>query len=309
MPLPPAFHELARKVNNWGRWGADDEIGTLNLITDDVVRRGVAAARSGRRISLSIPYTSEGPQSGAVPGRINPNRTMIAIHDPQLGDPEGFCSNDDMVVMSLQAATHWDALAHISYAGRMWNGTPPEAVDFRGAHRCGIDKVGALAGRGVLLDVARAQGRERLEAGYPITADDLDEAAEFGKVRIEPGDIVLIRTGQIQIFYAGGDMFSYSYPTPGPVMATVTWFREKDVAAVATDTLPFEAFPGVPEDAGLAVHLLDVVEIGLTQGQNFDLEGLSAACADDGQYDFLLAAPPLPFRRGCGGPCSPVAVK
>jgi hypothetical protein len=92
-------------------------------------------------------------------------------------------------------------------------------------------------------------------------------------------------------------------------MATVGWFREHDVAAVAIDTLPFEAFPGSPEDAPLAVHLLDIVEIGLTQGQNFDLETLSAACADDGNYDFLLAASPLPFRRGCGGPCAPVAIK
>jgi kynurenine formamidase len=307
MGMPAAFHELARKVNNWGRWGSDDEIGTLNLITDDVVRRGVAAARTGRRIPLSLPYTSEGPQFGGVPGRINPQRTMIAIHDPQLGDPQGFCSNDDMVVMSLQASTHWDSLAHVSYDGRMWNGFPPETVDFRGAHSCGIDKVGALASRGVLLDVARAKGVERLDPGYGITADDLDAAADFGRVHVEPGDIVLIRTGQIQVFYAG-DNFAYAYPTPGPVMATVGWFREHDVAAVATDTLPFEAFPSDPDDAPLAVHLLDIVEVGLTQGQNFDLEALSAACADDGHYDFLLAASPLPFRRGCGGPCAPVAI-
>jgi kynurenine formamidase len=308
MGMPAEFHELARKVNNWGRWGADDEIGTLNLINADVVRRGVAAARSGHRVALSLPYTSEGPQFGGVPGRINPQRTMIAIHDPQLGDPQGFCSNDDMVVMSLQCSTHWDSLAHVSYDGRMWNGFPPETVDFRGAHSCGIDKVGALAARGVLLDVARSKGVDRLDAGYGITADDLDAAAEFGRVQVEPGDIVLIRTGQIQVFYTG-DNFAYSYPTPGPVMATVSWFRERDVSGVATDTLPFEAFPGDPEDAPLAVHLLDIVEIGLTQGQNFDLEALSAACADDGHYDFLLVGSPLPFRRGCGGPCAPVAIK
>jgi kynurenine formamidase len=218
-----------------------------------------------------------------------------------------------MVVMALQASTHWDSLAHVSYDGRMWNGMPPDIVDFHGAKRCGIDKVGALAARGVLLDVARAKGVERLPPGYAITADDLDAAAEFGKLLVEPGDIVLIHTGQIQLFHAAlggsGDMFTYSYPTPGPVMATVSWFREQDVAAVATDTLPFEAFPGDPADAPLAVHLLDIVEVGLTQGQNFDLEELSAACADDGHYDFLLVASPLPFRHGCGGPCAPVAVK
>src|SRR3954447_5308343 len=132
MPMPPAFHELASKVNNWGRWGADDEIGTLNLITDDGVRRGAAAVRSGQRVSLSMPYTREGPQSGAVPNRFNVLRSMIAIQEPQVGDPEGFCANDDMVVMPLQVATHWDSLAHVSYGGRMWNGVPLDSVDFQG---------------------------------------------------------------------------------------------------------------------------------------------------------------------------------
>src|SRR5436190_8554057 len=104
--MPAGFHELAQKVNNWGRWGADDEIGTLNLITDDVVRRGVAAARSGRRVPLSFPYGANGPQAAGAPGRFNPLRTMIAINDAQVGDPEGFRSNDDSVTMPLQASTH-----------------------------------------------------------------------------------------------------------------------------------------------------------------------------------------------------------
>jgi kynurenine formamidase len=309
MPMPEAFYELARKVNNWGRWGPDDEIGTLNLITDDVVRRGVAAATAGRRIPLSFPYAAEGPQAAGAPGRFNPLRTMIAINDPQVGDPDGFRSNDDIVTMPLQASTHWDSLAHVTYQGRMWNGVSPETdVDFNGAHKCGIDKVGPLVGRGVLLDVARAKGVDKLEPGHPVTPDDLDEAAEFGRVTVEPGDCILIRTGQARNFHAG-DVMGYIYPAAGPVMATSGWFREHDVAAVAVDNYTFEAYPGVPPDAVLAVHLIDIVEIGLTQGQNFDLEELSAACADDGSYEFLLTATPLPFRRGCGGPCAPVAIK
>src|SRR4051794_2302585 len=139
MGMPAAFHELARKVNNWGRWGTDDEVGTLNLITDDVVRRGVAAARSGRRVPLAFPFSANGPQAAGAPGRFNPLRTMIAINDPQVGDPDGFRSNDDIVTMPLQASTHWDSLAHVTYQGRMWNGGDPAVtVDFNGAHRCGI---------------------------------------------------------------------------------------------------------------------------------------------------------------------------
>ena len=122
--MPPEFEELARKVNNWGRWGDDDEIGTLNLITPEAVARGAACVKRGRTFSLAIPLSLDGPQLGFIPGHVNPLRTMIAINRPLTGDPDQFCSSDDIVVMALQAATHWDSLAHVSYGGRLYNGFP-----------------------------------------------------------------------------------------------------------------------------------------------------------------------------------------
>lgn len=308
MPLPDVFHELARRVNNWGRWGDDDERGTLNLITPDVVQRGAAAVRTGKRISLAIPLSSRGPQTGLIPGRVNPLRTMVAINRPLTGDPTTMSSSDDVVFMALQAATHWDALAHVSYDGRMYNGFPTSSIDAHGARRCGIDKVGPLVGRAVLLDVARAKGVDRLEAGYQISAADLDAAEDLAGCRVEAGDMVLVRTGQLQLFKAG-DSTAYSFPSPGLTMKTVPWLRDRDVAAVATDTLALEVFPSEREDAILPVHLLHLVEMGLLQGQNWDLETLADDCADDGAYAFLLSASPEPFSRGVGGPVHPVAVK
>ena len=308
MPLHEVFHELARSVNNWGRWGPDDERGTLNLVTPEVVRRAAAAVRTGKRFSLAIPLNSRGPQTGLIPGRVNPLRTMVAINRPLTGDPSTMSSSDDVVFMALQAATHWDALAHVSYDGRMYNGFPVDSIDAHGARRCGIDKVGPLISRGVLLDVARARGAERLEPGYQITAVDLDAAEEMAGVTVESGDIVLVRTGQLQLFKAG-DAHAYSFPSPGLTMKTVPWLRERDVAAVATDTLALEVFPSEREDAILPVHLLHLVEMGLLQGQNWDLEALAADCADDGVFAFLLSASPEPFSRGVGGPVHPVAVK
>src|SRR4051794_23026556 len=127
MPMPDEFVELAKAVNNWGRWGADDERGTLNLVTDDVVRRAAALVRTGRRIPLAIPLGLDGPQLGFVPGRVNPIRTMLSVHDESaVGGP--FRSSEDVVVMALQAATHWDALGHVSYEGRLYNGLPLDTI-------------------------------------------------------------------------------------------------------------------------------------------------------------------------------------
>jgi kynurenine formamidase len=308
VPLPEEFQALARQVTNWGRWGPADERGTLNLITPQVVARAATCVRTGKRFSLALPLSAEGPQIGLVPGRINPVHAMIAVNAPMTDDPDAFRSSDDTVFMGLQAATHWDALAHVSYGGHLYNGHPADTVTTQGAARCGIDKVGALVGRGVLLDVARARGVARLEPGYAITAEDLDAAEALTRVRVEPGDIALVRTGQIQVLHAG-DKMGYAFPSPGLSMATVPWLRERDVAAVATDNLTLEVYPGERDGVTLPVHLLHLVDMGLTQGQNFDLEELAADCADDGAYAFLLEASPQPFDRALGSPVNPVAVK
>jgi kynurenine formamidase len=308
--LTDEFLEIARRVSNWGRWGDDDELGTINLIDADAVRRGASAVRAGKRFSLALRLDQRGPQIGGVPGRVNPLRTMIAINSQFAGTPDGFCTNDDIVTMGLQAATHWDALAHVSYSGQLYNGFLASSVTAEaGASKCGISRVASLTTRGVLLDVARALKTERLEPGYGITPDDLDAAARLAGVDLQPGDAVLVRTGFIQLFkardrqsYAGGDQ-------PGLTMRTAEWFRAHDVAAAATDTFTFEVWPCEDERMLLPLHLLHLRDMGLLQGQNFDLEALAADCAEDGMYEFLLEASPLPFTGGCGSPVNPVAVK
>jgi kynurenine formamidase len=306
--LPPEFHELAHKVSNWGRWGQEDERGTLNLITTEAVWRGVASVRKGVSFSLALPLNEDGPQTGVIPGRENPEHQMVAVNQPYTGDPDEFATSDDAVSMGLQAATHWDALAHVSYGRQLYNGFPSTTVTEDGAARCGIDKAGPIVTRGVLLDVARARGVDRLEGAYAIGAEDLDSASEMARVSVQPGDVILLRTGQMQVLKAG-DKNAYGHPSPGPGMGSVAWFREHDVAAVATDNLTFEVFPCERPDLFLPVHLLDLVAMGLTQGQNFDLEDLAADCAADSVYEFLLEASPQPFTRATGSPVNPVATK
>jgi kynurenine formamidase len=161
----------------------------------------------------------------------------------------------------------------------------------------------------VLLDVARALGVERLDPGYGIRSEDLDAALNVAALDVQPGDVVLVRTGFIQLFKARDREGYAAGQQPGLTMATVPWFRDRDVAAVATDTFTFEVWPCEDEKMLLPVHLLHLRDMGLTQGQNFDLEALGADCADDRVYEFLLEASPLPFTGGCGSPVNPVAIK
>ncbi|WP_328887675.1 cyclase family protein [Streptomyces sp. NBC_00316] len=307
MSLPAEFHEIAKRVNNWGRWGADDEIGTLNLITDSVVRDAAATVRTGQRIPLALPLQQDGVQSGLIPGRVNPLHAMVQINQELFG-PGTVATSDDIVTLGLQAATHWDALTHVSHSGRIYNGRPAGTVTAHaGAQFSSIAAPRHLVSRGVLLDVARAHGVDRLPGDHAVTPEDLDAAEEFGGVRVRAGDIVLVRTGQVQVYLAG-DKQAYAYPSPGLSVRTPEWFHARDVAAVADDTLTFEIFPPEIEDLWLGVHALDLVEMGMLQGQNWNLEGLSTACAEAKHYGFLLSAMPEPFVGATGTPVAPVAV-
>ncbi|MFK0179090.1 cyclase family protein [Streptomyces xanthochromogenes] len=307
MPLPPEFHEIAKRVNNWGRWGADDERGTLNHISDEVVREAAGEIRSGLRVPLALPLQQDGVQTGVIPGRVNPLHTMVQINQEIFGPGTIACS-DDAVTFGLQAATHWDALTHVSHSGKIYNGRPAATITAHGgAEFSGIDKPGHVVSRGVLLDVARAKGLDRLAGGHAVTPEDLAEAEEFAGVTVRAGDIVLVRTGQIQVYLAG-DKHGYGYPSPGLSVRAPGWFHARDVAAVANDTLTFEIFPPEIEDLWLPVHALDLVEMGMLQGQNWNLEALSTACAEASRYTFLLSAMPEPFVGGTGTPVAPVAV-
>ena len=311
MPAPAVFADIAARVRNWGRWGPDDEVGTLNLVDDGARRRAAASVTAGRAFALGLPLSeSEGIQSGFIEGRVNPSRTMVAINNPLSPDPDWICSSEDVVTLATQCATHWDALAHVSYGGVIYNGYPASSVSAAGAARCGIHRLGTVVSRGVLLDVARALGREVLEPGHPISPADLGAACDLGRVTPEPGDIVLVRTGQmVHLEAEHRDLIAYTWPSPGLTIETAEWFHAHDVAAVATDTLVFEVFPSPHEDLYLPVHLLHLVEMGLTQGQNFVLDPLAEDCAEDGRYTFLLDATPLPLTDALGTPLNPVALK
>ena len=308
MALSKELQDLAQRVSNWGRWGPDDQRGTLNFITPDAVRRGAGAVRRGVSFSLAIPFDADGPQTGSIPGRINPQRRMLMFNTAFTGDRSDFTTSDDAFEMGTQAATHWDALSHVGYDGRLYNGISDDAIDERGAAKLGIEHFGPVVTRGVLLDIAQLHGVERLEPGYAIGADDLAAAAAGAGVQVESGDIVLVRTGNMQLL-AAGDKAHYAGNTPGIGVGAIEWFHDNEVAAVATDTLAFEVWPCEDPRSMLPVHMLNLRDQGLVQGQLWFLDALAEDCAADGVCEFLLAATPLPLTGAVGGPVAPTATK
>jgi kynurenine formamidase len=318
------FVGIARRVNNWGRWGADDERGTVNLIDAAARRRGADAVVSGQAFQLGLPLSeAEGIQKGFIPGRINPIRRMVSINSSVnefMGTaPSGTATSEDVVEMALQCATHWDALAHVSFDGRIYNGRPATSVTEDGAAHGAIQLIGPLIGRGVLLDVARAKKMPMLDGGYAITNGDLDAALDLAATKLEPGDIVCVRTGQTAYLALPGrpgiggkephrNRTAYSFPSPGLTAATAEWFHHHDVGALAIDTLMLDVFPAVDDGVDLPAHVLHLVEMGMTQGQNWFLDELADACAAAGRYTFLLDATPLGFTGALGSPVNPVAV-
>jgi kynurenine formamidase len=312
-----ALEEYIAKYSNWGRWGDGDELGAPNLITRTIVRDAARGVDQGRVVGLGIPFDQDGPQTGAF-GRHNCLRFSIATGTDHVagvqrigGKAPGLGAGwaDDSITMPLQSATHWDALSHIFHNGHMYNGIPASVVTDKGAANCGSEVWReSLVGRAVLLDLPAAQGVDSLPDGHAIDADQLDAAAEFAKVEVREGDILLLRTGQLRRAraegwgtYAGGD-------APGLSFYSVPWLAAHGVAAVASDTWGVEVRPNELPESEQPFHLPALVYMGLMLGEMFDFEDLAEACAEAGRHEMFFSAPPLAFTGTAGAPPGPVAV-
>jgi kynurenine formamidase len=308
----------ATAYRNWGRWGEDDVLGTLNFIDDAARAAAASVATTGRVISLSQPFDMNGPQKGWR-RRTNPVHTMLDTGvDAERGTqgfPHGIGGADDVIAMPLQCSTQWDGLGHIFDHGMAWNGRRSgDVVTSDGDLITGIEHAAAaIVGRGVLLDLGRHLQPEsgELPDGYAITAADLDSciAAQGATSRVGRGDIVLVRTGQYGRTrrdgwgdYAGGS-------APGLSLTTAGWLHRTEIAAIATDTWGFEVRPNeFDAPAFQPLHQVVIPNLGLTIGEMWDLETLGAHCASTGRYEFLLSAPPLPITGAVGSPVNPVAI-
>jgi len=307
-----AIAEAASAYSNWGRWGADDVLGTLNFLTEAKRREGAALVRRGVSFSLSLPFDMDGPQKGWR-RRTNPVHTMLDTGtDAALGlqgFPHGLGGADDVIAMPLQCSTQWDGLGHIFDHGKAWNGRDAaRTVTSDGDLVTGIEHMAPfVAGRAVLLDVERVLGE--LPDGFAITGEHLARTAAAHGVAVGTGDIVVVRTGQLARAkrdgwgeYAGG-------PAPGLSFTSAGWLHRTEIAAIATDTWGFEVRPNEFDHAFQPLHQVAIPNMGLLIGEMWDLDALAADCAADGVYEFWLTAAPLRITGAVGSPVNPIAVK
>ncbi|MDH3008754.1 MULTISPECIES: cyclase family protein [Gordonia] len=293
--------------NNWGRWGDHDQRGTANLLTADRVVEAGREIRTGKSFSLALPIGKRSPLVGSRVATIHTFTSSTV--DDIVGDSSalGFQTSDDVVVMPLQGATQLDGLAHVAADDTMYNGYWAGLTTARsGARRLGIHHLAnGLVGRAVLVDAGRHLQLDPYTG--VVDVDGLESTLAAAGVTVEPGDILLIRTGWLGAFLSAEK--SPRTRSAGLAPSTAQWLADADVALVATDTRTVEALPNPEGDAVLPLHIAALRDLGLLLGELFDLDDWARDCAEDGVYTGMFVAAPLPVVGGVGSPLNPLVLK
>jgi len=293
-PEVEKFHE---SLSNWGRWGERDQLGALNLI--DAKKRAAAAAsvRSGRSVSCAR----------ALDTVLSPENTAPVLHH-MIGTATEQWGGDWFGIAPHGFATsHVDALCHIFHEGRLYNGYPIERVTAHGALELGIHELASgVVSRGVLLDIPRVRGVGYLEPGEPIVPEDLEAAEAQANVRVESGDVLLVRTGRWALRAERGP-WNPRERLAGLYASCLPWLHSRGVAALGCDGVS-DVVPSQVEGVPMPIHTVAIVAMGLHLLDNLELEGLARACAEEKRSDFLLVIAPLVLFRGTASPVNPIAI-
>jgi len=288
---------------NWGKWGDEDEVGSLNYLTAEEVFRGVRHIKSGNVFTLQRLIGD--PKGDPVwPGRTPAEKTMIIDESSWERDdapqfPGGLHYADDKINAFLQGSTQYDALGHVWYGGQLWNGYDARST-IGGLDKASVAPIAerGVVGRGILLDMARFRRKENLDKAETFTHEDLMACAEAQGTKIEKHDILIIRTNFLKLFFDQGEKFYEGFCEPGLVYSPelVQWFQDMEIPNLVTGT-------------ALPLHCALMRNLGVTLTEICDLEKLASHCAEDGQYTFLYAAAPLKVNEASGSPVNPLAIK
>ncbi len=318
MPELPSYDKLPVKKgapprSAWGLWGDDDELGCLNLLTPERVAAAAGLVRKGAAFPLNLRIDRPDPP---LYGRGRVRHTITG---------EGGDGRDDYLDNFWpQASSQWDSLRHIRHPEYGWyNGVRDDEIVAGDGGKLGIDTMAGrgIAGRGVLLDVARhfAARKRWLDYSTPelITTDDLEACAQAQGVEVQTGDVLLVRTGWLAWYLSEAtpevreeisDRGRLKAPGLGPAEEMAAWLWDRHVAAVAADNPALEAWPPRPE-TGDFMHWRLIPLLGMPIGELWELDGLAADCAEDGVYEFLFTSAPLNVPGGVGSPPNAMAIK
>jgi kynurenine formamidase len=301
------FETIFESVKNWGRWGDDDVMGTLNLITPERVRAACATVTEGRHVSMAIPINT-------VAGPDNPSPAihhMTQGHDIDIGSGKLTFSMDFLgMECHGDCHTHMDALCHIAYGGQMYQGLPATEVTSQGSRVLYLDQYSkGIVGRGVLLDVPRHRGVEWLEPGEAVTRAELEAVEQAQGVRLGEGDLFVFRTGHHARRLARGG-WDNSYDGEGKAglhVDTIPWMHERGIAGFLPDG-DGETVPSVVDGILYPIHPLQVTAMGMMVSDSLQLEDIAVACDELGRWEFMVTIAPLRIIGGTGCPFNPIAI-
>jgi len=301
------FEKLFERVCNWGRWGPDDERGTLNYVTAEHIRKAAGLVRSGRSVSMEVPINT-------VAGPDNPRPAvhyMVQGYDihSDLGEPQ-FSTDFLASEFHGDCHTHIDALCHIAYKGKLYNGKPVSAVTSHGPLIQDITAYAhGIVGRGVLLDIPRLRGVKWLEPGEAVTRAELEAAEKALGVRLGEGDIFVFRTGHHRRRLELGP-WNNGYDGEGKAglhVDTILLLHERKVAAFLPDG-DGETVPSNVEGIAYPIHALQIAAMGMACADSLQFEELVKVCEEEKRWEFLVVAAPLRLPRGTGSLFNPIAI-
>lgn len=288
-----------KELSNWGRWGKDDQLGAVNLITPAKRKQAAALVKDGVSVSLAHDALKEKSPDNSSP--FEHKMTMNGVDNPGQ-----FSVDQYSVLYHGWAHTHMDSLCHIFYKGQMYNGVPQTLVTKNGAGKLAITnfKQGIFT-RGILMDIPRLKGVKYLEPGTAIYPEDLDAWEKQAGIKVTSGDVIFIRTGR---WARRAEKGAWDLPSKaaGLHASCARWLKQRDIAMLGSDAGSDVQPSGIPKITH-PIHQLTLIAMGVAIFDNCDLEAVSEEAAKRKRWDFLLTAAPIPVPGGTGSPLNPIA--
>jgi kynurenine formamidase len=301
---PSDVKGMFEKLSNWGRWGKDDQRGALNFITNQKRAAAARLVQTGESVSMALPLAT-------IPAPDNPTPvTHLMVQAGSDAHEQALPYSGDYFAIAPHgmANTHIDALCHVFWNNKMYNGFDASEVGSHGAKKCAIDVTRAgIVSRGVLLDIPLLRKIEWMEPGEKILPEDLDAAERAQNVHVEEGDVLLVRTGRAARRKVKGAWDPMRVGLPGLDAACLPWLHERRIAVLGCDAVS-DVVPSGYDGLALPVHVGTLVAMGIHLIDNADLDAVSSAAAGLGRNEFLFSMAPLILERGTASPVNPLAI-